>query len=79
MKRLGNSATREALRNLFDLLGVITVDGADCIHALDIPITDYEDALVMVCADKAGIDYIITNDTDFAACGFRNSAGYHGL
>ena len=64
-KRLGDTAAREALRNLFNLLGVIAVDGADCVYALDVPIPDYEDALVMVCAGKVDIDYIITNDAEF--------------
>ena len=64
-KRLGDTPTREALRNLFNLLGIISVDGDDCVDALNMPILDFEDALVIVCADKIDIDYIITNDQGF--------------
>lgn len=64
-KRLGDKPTREALRNLFNLLGIIAVDGGDCTVALDLPISDFEDALVFVCAGKVNIDYIITNDNGF--------------
>jgi len=64
-KRLGDKPTREALHNLFNLLGIISVDGGDCAGALNIPIPDFEDALVIVCADKIDINYIITNDQGF--------------
>ena len=29
------------------------------------PIDDFEDALVVVCAESANLDYIITNDKTF--------------
>jgi len=65
VKRLGDIPTREALRNLFNLIKIITVDGNDCVYALNLPIPDFEDALVSVCANKVDIDYIITNDKRF--------------
>jgi len=37
----------------------------ECAVALSLPITDFEDALVAVCAGKGKADYIITNDKDF--------------
>ena len=61
-KRLGDAAARDALRNLFNILVIICVDGDDCVRALDLPMADYEDALVTVCADKSEIDCIISND-----------------
>ena len=64
-KRLGDKPTREALRNLFNLLEIINVDGDDCVRALNFLISDFEDALIVVCADKVDIDYIITNDKEF--------------
>ena len=39
--------------------------GTDCHKALDFPLDDYEDALLIVCGDKTAIDYIITRDKDF--------------
>jgi len=42
--------------------GIVSVDGQDCQQALDLPISDFEDAIVVVCAEKASLDYIVTND-----------------
>jgi len=64
-KRLGNNTAREVLKNLFNLLTVIAVDGEDCVSALDLPISDYEDAVVVVCAQKDAVDIIVTNDAEF--------------
>ena len=64
-KRLGNNQAREVLNNLFNILGIISVDGQDCVNALGLPMSDYEDALVMVCANKADIRYIISGDKNF--------------
>ncbi len=65
VKRLGDRATREALRDLFNLITIINVDGNDCVAALDSLIPDFEDALVAACAGKSDVQYIITNDSDF--------------
>jgi len=65
VKRLGDNAAREVLRNLFNLITVITVDGEDCILALNLPISDFEDALLTTCSKKAGVEYIVTNDEVF--------------
>ena len=64
-KRLGDDAARSVIRNLLNLLVVISVDGDDCTEALDLPVPDYEDALISACAVKEDLDYVITNDTDF--------------
>jgi predicted nucleic acid-binding protein len=64
-KRIGDPRAREALRHLLNILGVISVNGEDCAAALDLPIADFEDALVSVCAEKDNIGYIISNDKEF--------------
>ena len=64
-KRLGDSQAREVLYNLLGILGIISVDGADCAKALDLPISDFEDALVVTCAEKADVGYVISSDKDF--------------
>ena len=66
-KHLPAEAVREALRNLMQLFPVVNVDGADCEAALDLPMDDFEDALVAVCGRKAGVDYIVTRDEAFLA------------
>jgi len=64
-KRLGDQLARKAVRDLLNLLQIIAVNGDDGAGALDLPMPDFEDALVSVCADKEAVDYIITNDKEF--------------
>jgi len=64
-KRIGNSAARNAIAQLLKILGVIAVDGNDCAAALNLPMDDFEDAVIVSCASKEGINYIISNDKDF--------------
>jgi predicted nucleic acid-binding protein len=64
-KRLGDIAAREVLKNLFNLLAVAAVDGNDCVAALGLPISDYEDAVVVACAQKDTIYSVITSDYEF--------------
>jgi len=54
-----------ALDFLFKTYKVVSVTHEDCTDALALPIADFEDALVAVCAQKAGADYIITRDEKF--------------
>ncbi len=68
-KRLGNDAAREVLWNLFNLLTVITVGREDCLMALGLPMSDYEDALIAACASKVGADCIVSRDADFLKAG----------
>ena len=37
----------------------------DCFATIDSPLPDFEDALVVVCADKENLDFIITRDIEF--------------
>jgi len=55
-------SAKAALAFLIDSYGVITVTQDDCRAALMQPIEDFEDALLVVCAQKSGADYIITRD-----------------
>jgi len=64
-KRLGSEPAREAVKYLLKFLGIIAVDGQDCLAALNLPIDDFEGALITVCSHKEVIDYIVTNDRDF--------------
>lgn len=64
-KNVSEAAAREAIRNLLHLFTVVDISGKDCEAALDSSIGDYEDALVRVCAEKAGVNFIVTRDEDF--------------
>ena len=66
-KSIGDDAAREALRGLLQLFSLVDVRRQECEAALDLPLADYEDALMVICAKKAGADYIATRDKDFLA------------
>ena len=66
-KHLDKEALKAALRGLMELLEVMEVTGADCLAALELPMNDYEDAVLACCAENWAADYIITRNTkDFA-------------
>ncbi len=67
-KRLKNpEEAKLVLLKLFSLFQIIDVTRADCERALELKISDYEDALVVTCAERAKMDYIITrNMKDFS-------------
>jgi len=64
-KTLGDAASRSEIRKILYILQAIEITKSDCQAALDSPISDFEDALVVVCADKVNLDYIITRDEEF--------------
>ena len=54
--------TKQALLGLLALVTVLDVTGADCERALDLPMPDYEDALLAYCGKRHKVDYIITRN-----------------
>lgn len=61
-----SQAAKMVLLKLFTLFQIINVTGEDCERALGLDISDYEDALLVTCAQKSNIEYIITrNIKDF--------------
>ena len=58
-------SSKAALSFLITNYGVVTVAQEDCVAALALPIEDFEDALVVVCAQRANADYIVTRDDKF--------------
>lgn len=56
---------KDLIWNLMNLLTVVSVDGNDCMKALELPMDDFEDAVVAVCAEKAEADCIVTRDEAF--------------
>ena len=59
-----NSA-KAALGFLLATYDIVSVTREDCVIALSLAIEDFEDALIVVCAQKAGADYIVTRDRRF--------------
>ncbi|MGQ9558074.1 MAG: PIN domain-containing protein [Desulfurispora sp.] len=63
------SQARDMLYKLLKIIGVLEVGYRDCLKAFELPMTDYEDALLAVCAKRVNADYIVTRDLEH----FRNS------
>lgn len=61
-KSRDESESRDALRILLDTFSVVGVRGNECREALDSPLDDYEDALLLVCGIKARVDCVVTRD-----------------
>ena len=61
-KTIGAAESKAAIIKFMDLVEIIPVDEEDCINALSLPIDDFEDALILICAKKEGTDYIVTRD-----------------
>ena len=59
------SSARNALHYLFETYSVISVSHEDCANALSLPMNDFEDALVVACAKREKIEYIVTRDEKF--------------
>jgi predicted nucleic acid-binding protein len=64
-KNKNETTARKVIKNLLLSFSVVSITGDDCQQAIDFPMGDFEDALVVVCAEKATLNYIITNDKDF--------------
>ena len=64
-KNKDEATARKTIKNLLLVFSVVSVDGDDCQNAIDLPMSDFEDALVVACAEKADLDYIVTNDKGF--------------
>jgi predicted nucleic acid-binding protein len=66
-KIIGREKTLESLKLLFSVFAIADVGKTDLLRAMDISMTDFEDALAAVCAKRVKADYIITrNVKDFA-------------
>jgi predicted nucleic acid-binding protein len=62
-KHLHNTdQAKQALLKLFSLFRILDITENDCKNALILPITDYEDALLVTCAKRNKVDRIITRN-----------------
>jgi len=58
-------SAKAAIIRLIGLFQIISINEEDCINAIELPIDDFEDALVLTCSKKAEADYIVTRDVNF--------------
>lgn len=64
-KSIGDDKAREAVADLMAIFDVAPIDGDTCATALYTPMSDYEDAVLAVCAANAGAEYVVTRDEWF--------------
>jgi predicted nucleic acid-binding protein len=68
-KEMGNSKAKRILSSILRVFGVAAVDGAVVQEALQLPFSDFEDAVTAAAARLAGCECIVTRDPK----GFRRS------
>ena len=61
-KAHGANQAKIMIQKLILILDVIGIDPVDCIDALSLPMSDFEDAIIAVCAKKIGADSIVSRD-----------------
>ena len=64
-KDVGEKGARDAIEKLLTVFHIVEVNGSLCKDALKLPIPDFEDAVVAVCASRAGADFIVSRDEGF--------------
>ncbi|MDR3049017.1 MAG: PIN domain-containing protein [Elusimicrobiota bacterium] len=64
-KVLSSAAAHSAIEDILNVFSIVSIDEDDCKEAIDSGIDDFEDALIMVCAEKIKADYIISRDKSF--------------
>ena len=59
---MGDEATRQAIWNILTVFDIAPVDGEACATALGLQMNDFEDAVLAVCAEREGAEWIATRD-----------------
>jgi predicted nucleic acid-binding protein len=71
-RELGNARAKRMIAAMLRVFGVASVDGPAIQLALDLPLSDFEDAVTAAAAQLALCDYIVTgNPKGFRGCGIR--------
>lgn len=61
----GVKKAKESIANIMIAFNIVALDPADCADALSLPMNDFEDAIIAVCAQKISADFIVSRDEDF--------------
>ena len=61
----GAEKAKKTVANLIMAVKVAPLTESDCLMALALPINDFEDAIIAVCAQKINADCIISRDEKF--------------
>lgn len=69
-RELGTARAKRTISAVLSVLGVAAVDARVIQLALELPSTDFEDAVTAAAAQLAGCDYVVTRDPKgFKGCG----------
>jgi predicted nucleic acid-binding protein len=72
-KDFGNARARRMIAAMLRVFGVASVDGPVIQLALNLPLSDFEDAVTAAAAQMAACDCIVTRDPKgFRGCGLRS-------
>jgi predicted nucleic acid-binding protein len=72
-RELGNACAKRMIAAMLRVFGVASIDGPVIQLALDLPLSDFEDAVTAAAAQLALCDYIVTRDPKgFRGCGIRS-------
>lgn len=61
----GAEKAKESIANIMIVVNIVALDPTDCADALSLPMSDFEDAIIAVCARKIGADFIVSRDEGF--------------
>lgn len=64
-KEHGADKAKIMLQKMLLILDIISIDPTDCVDAFALPMADFEDAILAVCAKKIKADFIVTRDERF--------------
>ena len=65
----GMEKAKNIIANLIKTFNVIPLTEKDCANALELPMKDFEDAIIAVCAQRYNADIIISRDIEFLRAG----------
>ena len=65
----GAVKAKNTIANLIKAFNVIPLTEEDCTDALALPMNDFEDAIIAVCAQRYNADIIISRDFEFINAG----------
>ena len=61
----GAEKTKRTVANLMTAINIVPLTENDCTDALALPMSDFEDAIIAICAQKINADCIISRDEKF--------------
>ena len=61
----GAEKTKRTITNLMTAINIAPLTENDCTDALALPMNDFEDAIIVICAQKICADYILSRDEKF--------------